>query len=134
MVALGLLVASCGGTVAIRYILPVSPSAAPTSRTTNQRRNWLEGFEKHGFITAIHGDTVEFDYQGLHHEIFSMIHPPDVQWAAQRMQRITDAQWRDAFRAANYADGDAERFIHRLEEKIDDGLALRARPVARDTR
>jgi hypothetical protein len=98
------------------------------------RRNWLDGFERHGFITAIDGDRVEFDYVGRHQELLSMIHPPDVQWAAQRMQRITDAQWRDAFRAANYADGDAERFIRRLKQKIDDGLALRARPIDQATR
>jgi len=98
------------------------------------RRNWLDGFEKHGFITAIDGDRVEFDYVGRHQELLSMIHPPDVQWAAQRMQRITDAQWHDAFRAANYADGDAERFIRRLKQKIDDGLALRARPIDQATR
>jgi len=98
------------------------------------RRNWLDGFEKHGFITAIEGDRVEFDYVGRHQELLSMIHPPDVQWAAQRMQRITDAQWRDAFRAANYADADAQRFIRRLKQKIDDGLALRARPIDQATR
>ena len=98
------------------------------------RRNWLDGFEKHGFITAIDGDRVEFDYVGRHQELLSMIHPPDVQWAAQRMQRITDAQWHDAFRAANYADADAERFIRRLKQKIDDGLALRARPIDQATR
>ena len=98
------------------------------------RRNWLDGFEKHGFITAIDGARVEFDYVGRHQELLSMIHPPDVQWAAQRMQRITDTQWRDAFRAANYADADAERFIRRLKQKIDDGLALRARPIDQATR
>jgi hypothetical protein len=98
------------------------------------RRNWLEGFEKHGFITAIDGDRVDFDYQGLHRELISMIHPPDVQWAAQRMQRLTDAQWHDAFRAGNYSDADAERFIRRLKQKIDDGLALRARPINQATR
>ena len=98
------------------------------------RRNWLDGFEKHGFITAIDGARVEFDYVGRHQELLSMIHPPDVQWAAQRMQRITDAQWRDAFRAANYADPDAQRFIRRLKQKIDDGLALRARPIDQATR
>jgi len=98
------------------------------------RRNWLDGFEKHGFITAIDGARVEFDYVGRHQELLSMIHPPDVQWAAQRMQRITDAQWRDAFRAANYADADAQRFIRRLKQKIDDGLALRARPIHQATR
>ncbi len=63
-----------------------------------------------------------------------MIHPDDVRWAAEHMQRLTDAQWHDAFRTANYSDADAERYIRRLKEKIDDGLALRARPVDQATR
>ncbi len=63
-----------------------------------------------------------------------MIHPADVRWAAEHMQRLTDAQWHDAFRAANYADADAERYIRKLKEKIADGLALRARPVDQATR
>ena len=98
------------------------------------RRNCLECFEQHGFITELDGDSVKFDYQGLHQELISMIHPADVRWAAEHMQRLTDAQWHDAFRAANYADADAERYIRRLKEKIDDGLALRARPVDQATR
>jgi hypothetical protein len=98
------------------------------------RRNCLECFEQHGFITAGHGDRIEFDYAGLHQELLSMIRPADVRWAAEHMQKLTDKQWHDAFRAANYADSDANRYIRTLKEKIDDGLALRARPVAQATR
>ena len=98
------------------------------------KRNCLECFERHGFITAISGDKVEFDYVGRHQELISMIHPADVQWAAQRMARLTDKQWHDAFRAANYSDADAQRFITKLKEKIDDAFALRARPVDHATR
>ena len=98
------------------------------------RRNCLECFEQHGFITAIDGEKVSFDYVGRHQELISMIHPADVQWAAEHMQRLTDKQWHDAFRAANYSDSDAERYIRKVKEKINDGLALRARPVDRATR
>jgi hypothetical protein len=98
------------------------------------RRNCLECFEQHGFITGIDGEKVSFDYVGRHQELRSMIHPADVQWAAAHMQRLTDKQWHDAFRAANYSDSDAERYIRKLKEKIDDGLALRARPVNQATR
>ena len=93
------------------------------------RRNWLEGFERHGFITAINGNRVQFDYQGRHQELISMIHPADVQWAAEHMAKLTDKQWHDAFRAANYSDGDTERYLRKIKEKIDDGLVLRARPI-----
>ena len=63
-----------------------------------------------------------------------MIRPADVRWAAERMSRLTDKQWRDAFRAANYTDDDAQRFIRKLKEKVDDAFALRARPVDQATR
>jgi hypothetical protein len=92
------------------------------------RRNWLEGFERAGFITRVSGDTVEFDYQGRHRELLAMITPADVRWAADRMNRLTDAQWRDAFRAGNYADPIASRYIRRIEQKIADGLSLKASP------
>jgi hypothetical protein len=97
-------------------------------------RNCLECFERHGFITAIDGDQVEFDYAGRHQELISMIHPADLRWAAEHMARLTDKQWHDAFRAANYSDADAQRFIDKLKEKIDDAFALRARPVDQATR
>jgi hypothetical protein len=94
------------------------------------RRNWLEGFEKQGFIKRIDGESVEFDYDGLHQELLSMITPADVQWAAGQMQRLTDAQWHEAFRAAGYSDPFANRYIVRLRQKIDDGAALRPRERA----
>jgi hypothetical protein len=98
------------------------------------KRNCLACFERHGFITAINGDRVEFDYAGRHQELMSMIRPADVRWAAEHMARLTDKQWHDAFRAANYADADAQRFINKLKEKIDDAFALRARQVEHATR
>ena len=39
------------------------------------RRNWLEGFERSGFITSVSGDRVEFDYHGRHQELLAMITP-----------------------------------------------------------
>ena len=97
------------------------------------RRNCLECFEQHGFITAIEGQHVEFDYVGRHQELISMIRPSDVRWAGQLMAKLTDKQWHDAFRAANYSTADAERYIARMKQKIDDALALRARPVDQAT-
>jgi hypothetical protein len=94
------------------------------------RRNWLEGFERSGFITGVSGNRIEFDYHGRHQELLTMIRPGDVQWAAQRLQRFTDQQWRDAFRAGNYDPAIADRFIARIKARIADGLALPAAPGA----
>jgi hypothetical protein len=92
------------------------------------RRNWLEAFERHGFITRIDGDRVEFDYRGRHQELLAMVTPGDVRWAAERMARLTDRQWQDAFRSAGYEKAIADRFIRRIKAKIADGLALRVSP------
>lgn len=89
------------------------------------RRNWLEGFEREPFITAIEDGRIDFGYGGLHGELLAMIGPADVLWAARQMARLTDAQWQDAFRAGNYAPHQADRSIRRVKEKIGDGLALR---------
>jgi hypothetical protein len=100
------------------------------------RRNWLEGFEEQAFITGISDTRVEFDYSGRHQALLAMIGPEDVQWAARQMARLSDAQWRDAFRAGNYAAPQADRYIQRIKEKIADGLALRVdrRAIADDER
>lgn len=86
------------------------------------RRNWIDGFERQGFIRQVRGDRIVFDCTGRHQQILEMIAPDDVRWAARQMARLTDAQWQDAFRAA---DAIAARYIRGIKEKIDDGLALR---------
>jgi hypothetical protein len=89
------------------------------------RRNWLEGFEKQAFLTEVSAQQVRVGYTGRHEELLTMLTPDDVRWGAERLSRLTDPQWRDAFRAGNYSDADAARYIARIKEKIADGLALR---------
>jgi len=96
------------------------------------RRNWLEGFEKEPFLTRVDGERVEFGYDGRHKELLTMVSGADVRLAARRLQALTDVQWRDAFRAAGYATSLADDFIRRINEKIDDGLALRVDRRASD--
>jgi len=48
----------------------------------------------------------------------------DVRSACERLGKLTDAQWRDAFRAGGFEPSVAERFIARLKVKIEEGLKL----------
>jgi hypothetical protein len=89
------------------------------------RRNYLEGFEQEGFIEGVEQGRVKFAYRGRHQRLLDVITPADVRWAAGRMRGLTDAQWRAAFRGANYSDAVADRYIRRIKQKIADGLALR---------
>lgn len=89
-------------------------------------RNDIETFERERFIEGLRGDgTVRFNYSGLHKELFRDLRPADVRWTAERLSRLSDKQWEDAFRAGGYAPDLAARYIRRFKQKIAEGLALR---------
>ena len=82
-------------------------------------------FEQTPFIKGVEHGKVRFDYRGRHRVLFENISPADVRWICQRLHSLTDAQWRDAFRAGGFPAPVAERFIRRMKQKIDEGLALK---------
>ena len=45
-------------------------------------------------------------------------------WTCRRLQRLTDAQLRDAFRAGGFSPETTARFVRRIREKVGEGLAL----------
>jgi hypothetical protein len=87
-------------------------------------RNDLEGFEEQGFIDRVEAGRVRFVYRGIHGALLEDITPADVAWAATRMSRLSDTQWRDIFRAAAFPDDQAQRYIAKIRSKIADGLKL----------
>jgi hypothetical protein len=88
------------------------------------KRNWIEGFEKEGFIKRVADGRIEFAFTGRHQELLEMITPADLRWAATRLQRLSDDQWADAFRAANYGDAIRDRYRRRIQQKIDQAIAI----------
>ena len=82
-------------------------------------------FEQTPFITGVANGKVRFDYRGRHRVLFENISPADVRWACERLRTLTDEQWHDAFRAAGFPPQIADRFIRRMKQKIDEGLALK---------
>jgi hypothetical protein len=87
-------------------------------------RGDVKVFEETPFILAMKGPYVQFEWRGRHRGLIEHITPADVKWICSRLQALTDAQWQDAFRAGGYAPELANRFIHRFQQKIDEGLAL----------
>lgn len=90
------------------------------------KRGDVELFEEHAFITGVQGSHVEFEFKGRHGELLEGLAVEDVHWICRHLSRLTDAQWREAFRAGGYSPSVTERYIYRLKEKIDAGLALRS--------
>jgi hypothetical protein len=87
-------------------------------------RGDLKVFEETPFIKGVSGQYVRFDWRGRHGVLLDKITPEDVRWICQRLQKLTDRQWQDAFRAGGYAPEVANRFIRRFKQKIDEGLAV----------
>jgi hypothetical protein len=89
----------------------------------NPKRGDIDAFERQGFIKRIEGDRIVFDQKNLRAELFDQITPADLRWISERMARLSDKQWRNAFRAGSYDDPAlVNRFIARMKQKINQGL------------
>ena len=81
-------------------------------------------FEETPFIKGMVGQRVRFDYRGRHGRLVDEMTIADVRWICEKLHRLTDTQWDEAFRAGGYAPEVANRFIRRFKQKIEEGLAL----------
>ena len=83
-------------------------------------RNNIDVFERQRFVLDIRRGFVAFDYHGFHQELVrDRITPDDVRWAGELLARLHPRQWSDAFRAAGYPPGVADRFIRKMHATID---------------
>jgi hypothetical protein len=90
-------------------------------------RNDLDDFEDQDFIRDVDGQRVRFEYRGIHGNLLDTLTADDVVWTCGLLARLSDPQWRDAFRAGGYDDAVRERYIAKLKSKIGEGLALQRR-------
>ncbi len=88
-------------------------------------KNDIDDFEAQGFITGVDRDHVSFDYRGMNQALVDIPTAEDVRWTCELMNRLSDQQWADAFRAAAYPEGIALRYIRKLKSKIAEGPAIR---------
>jgi hypothetical protein len=87
-------------------------------------RNNLDDFESVGFIKRIDENDVEFEFDTIYGSVVDLVRPSDVQWTAQLLSRISDAQWEEAFKAADYSRDVRARYIRKIKAKIAEGLAV----------
>jgi hypothetical protein len=92
-------------------------------------RNNPRDYERQEFITGVRDGRVQFAYAGRHKRLLEPITPSDVVWICERLDRLTDRQWTDAFRAAGYIEDARVRILTTIERHIKQGLALADRPA-----
>jgi hypothetical protein len=90
-------------------------------------RNDLPGFEAQGFIRGVDDRSrITFDYHGIYPSVVNTVTLDDVRWTCQLLSRLSEPQWREAFRAANYDEQQASRYITKIKQKIAQGLTVSA--------
>jgi hypothetical protein len=110
------------------YVVKDLGATLGTTGKIDPKRNDIEAFEEHGFISDVRAGRVQFEYRGRHQELLDEITPDDIAWMCRRLSRLTPTQWTDAFRAGGYDDEVASRYIRRIRQKIAEGLALAGAP------
>ena len=110
-----------------RYVVQDLGAALGRTRWPTGNRNDIEAFESQKLVDGVANGVVDFDYHARHRELFKDITPADVVWTCKLLTRLSDGQWKDAFRAANYPEPLTQRFIAKLKAKIQEGLALETR-------
>src|SRR5918993_1486695 len=79
-------------------------------------RGDIDVFERTPYIRGVEKGNVRFDYRGRHKVLFDNIPPAHVRWLCERLNRLSDAQWKDAFRAGGIEGDIADRFIRRMKQ------------------
>jgi hypothetical protein len=88
-------------------------------------RNDLPGFEQQGFITGVDEDAhPKFDYRGIYRDVIDTVSLADVRWTCTLMNRLSDTQWNDAFRAGGYTPEETKRYVTKIKAKIAQGLQV----------
>ena len=89
------------------------------------RRGYIDGFERERFIVGVDDGRVRFGFRGRHQELLANITVEDVRWACDRLRKVSDRQWADAFRAGNFSEDLTRRYVTRIQQKITQGLELK---------
>jgi len=85
-------------------------------RKTGSPRDYL----KTRFIRRVRNGRIELSYKGKSRSVFRGITVADGRWLADRLNRLSDEQISDAFRAAHYSPGEISIYLRAVRNKIDE--------------
>jgi len=121
------------GTNRLRYVVSDlgatfgKTGGLPLLWTVTRSRNNPEDFEKAKFVEGVEGQFVKFKYSGKKKDIFENITIADARWIGDLLARLSRAQIRDAFRAANYSQDETATLTNAVVERIAQLRSLRRR-------
>jgi hypothetical protein len=78
-----------------------------------------DAFARRPLLKGVAGEVVTFDYRGWHQELVrGRISVDDLARAVALLERLSERQWHDAFRAAGYSPAAAQPFIDTIASRL----------------
>lgn len=117
-----------GGSPVRRYVVKdLGESLGRSVRIFLGTQNKVSDFTQERFIRDVKKDgrvDLYFEPVILNRSVEDDITVEDVLWTCRRLDRLSDRQWRDAFRAAGYSDEETTAYVDHLKRKVREGLAI----------
>ena len=103
----------------LAYIISdLGGSFGKTGGVISRSRNKPDDYVKASFIERVNGDVIDFKYSGKNKKLFDNLTVADAQWLSKLLNRVSDAQLKDAFRAANYSGEEMDMLITGFKDRI----------------
>jgi len=100
-------------------------STTPLFWRFTRDRNNPASYAKSDFFKKVKGDRVVLHFGGKNRGLMNNISVQDAQWIASLLSQLSDAQIRDAFRAANYTPAQINLLAGEGRERTDELLSMR---------
>jgi hypothetical protein len=100
-------------------------STTPLFWRFTRSRNSPSNYAKSNFFEKVKGDRVVLHFGGKNRGLMKDITVQDAQWVGSLLSQLSDAQIRDAFRAANYTPGQINLLAGEVRERTNELLSLR---------
>ena len=100
-------------------------STTPLFWRFTRSRNNPANYAKSNFFEKVKGNRVVLHFGGKNSGLMKDITIQDAQWIASLLSELSDAQLRDAFRAANYTPGQINLLAGEVRERTNELLSLR---------
>lgn len=100
-------------------------STTPLFWRFTRSRNNPSNYAKSNFFEKVKGNRVVLHFGGKNSGLMKDITIQDAQWIASLLSELSDAQLRDAFRAANYTPGQINLLAGEVRERTNELLSLR---------
>ena len=75
-------------------------------------------YGKQAFIDGVSGGTIKFHYTGKMGSSLKAMPVANAKWITERLAALSDAQWRDAFKAGGASQAETDAFISVLRRRM----------------